>query len=238
MKKYLLALTVLLFSYAKAADLSLKITSGFDVPEVRLVEKVLQEGFKRADVELVFEALPNQRSLLNANKGISDGEGARIEKIKSFYPNLVHIPVSTHSLELVALSRKKIDLKDFGGLEKYNVGVVRGMKIAEKKVQAVKPRSYTAAINNEKLIRMLQNNRIDIIVTNKIALLTNLKELNITNLYMQEKPLLELPLYMQLHKKHQALIPKFTKAFKSMIEDGTYERIRKEFMQNIRASKE
>ncbi|MFT5660118.1 MAG: polar amino acid transport system substrate-binding protein [Sulfurimonas sp.] len=230
MKKNLFLLLFLFFLPIHVAALSLKISSGFDAPETYLIESVLREGFKRANIDLVFQTLPNQRSLLNANKGISDGEASRIWKINEYYPNLIRVPVSTHSIDLVVLSKEKIDVKDFSQLKKYNVGVVRGMKIAEKLVQESKPRSYIAATNNLTLIKMLENNRIDVIVSSKIGLLVSLKESKSKDLYMIERPLLSLPLYMHLHKKHQELIPRFEKAFKSMIEDGTYQRARNSFI--------
>ena len=234
MKKFLIFLTLLFSLSVEAIEPPLVISTGFYAPESNLVEKVLQEGFKRANMDLVFQVLPNQRSLLNANKGINDGEASRIGKINNFYPNLVQVPVSTHSIDLVVLSKEKIDIKDFSELKQYNVGVVRGMKIAEKLVQEAKPHSYIAATHNEELIKMLVNNRIDVIVSSQIGLSVSLNKLKKINLYMMERPLLSLPLYMHLHKKHKKLIPKFEKAFKSMLEDGTYQRMRDSFMREIK----
>lgn len=232
MKKIILILFLSL-SLLHADNQTLRITSGFDYPETNLIHSVLKEGFKRAKIGLEYHTLPNQRSLINANRGIYDGEAARIWEINELYPNLVRIPVSIHAIDLVVLSRKKIFITKASDLKNYHVGVIRGMKIAEKMAKDAKPLSITTATNHITLVKMLSNDRLDLILTNKIGLLTDLSKSIEKGFYLVEKPILSRPLYMHLHKKHKNLIPKLEKAFESMIEDGTYQKIQDSFLSDI-----
>lgn len=212
---------------------ALTISSGFAQPEAALVGDVLQEGFDRAGIRLIYQILPNQRSLINANNGINDGEGARIWEIDEIYPNLVRVSVPIHSIDLVVLSRKDIYVHEPSDLKKYHVGVIRGMKIAENIAHEMGPRSITAATDHLTLIKMLDNDRLDVIITNRIGLYTGLKESHQDGLYLRKEPLVSRSLYMHLHKRHEALIPRFEEAFRSMIEDGTYLRMQETFIKDI-----
>ena len=233
MKNLITLLFLLVYLPLKAEDISLKITSGFDPQESVVIKKILEEGFKRAKAGLVYKALPNQRSLLNANSGISDGEAARIWDINKIYPNLIRVPVSTYSIDIAVMSRNKIHFDNVSDLKKYNIGVIRGMKIAEKMISGIKPKSYIQATNTKALVKMLSNNRIDIAVTNRMALLSTLGETKGKKFFINEKPLLRLPLYMHLNKKHHKFIPQFEAAFQSMHDDGTYKKIMKSFIDNM-----
>ena len=66
---------------AQANPKTLKTNTGFQVPEADVIQSLSAEIMHRNDINLVFQVLPNQRSLLNANSGIDDGEAARIFEI-------------------------------------------------------------------------------------------------------------------------------------------------------------
>ncbi|MFA6138932.1 MAG: transporter substrate-binding domain-containing protein [Sulfurimonas sp.] len=224
---------LLTISCLEAAYKELSINSGFPFPETNLVESIVTEGFKRANIPMKYQTLPTERSLINANIGIDDGEAGRIWDIDKLYPNLVRIPVSIHSIDIVILSRKNLHIKTPSDLKLYNVGLIRGVKIAESIAQKAEPLSIVEATDYLTLIKMLTNHRIDVIITSKIALLTMLGETKEQGLYMTAKPLASLPLYSYLNKKHQALVPQLEKAYKSMVDDGTIEKVHNAFLHNL-----
>jgi len=213
-----------------AEDLpTLTISCGFNPPETVLIENVMKEVSKRAKVNIHYEVFPNKRSLVNANTGITDGDATRVWEINDYYPNLIRVPVPSHSIDLVVLSKKKIYVKDPSELSQYNVGVVRGMKIAVLLAEKNKPLSLLKATEHETLIKMLLADRLDLVITNEIALFSSLDKIRGHKLYMNNKPLMSRPLYMQLHKKNRAYIPPLQTALESMHKDGTYKRIRDDF---------
>lgn len=232
MKKLLLILS-LLFSLLYSKDIELKISCGFSGAEAELIRLVLSEGFKRADIKLLFEINPNQISLLKASQGVVDGEATRVKEMNKIFPSLFRVPVSTHYIQLVAVSKKEIFLKTPSDLKDYRVGVIQGMKIAEKLAKNLSQRPISAVVNDNALMKLLHQDQIDVMITNKIALLTNHTNLVDNKIYVRDEPIISRPLYMHLHKKHKALIPRFEKAFKSMIEDGTYNSIHRNFTSQL-----
>ncbi len=212
----------------------LTISTGFAQPEATLVATVLQEGFDRAGIDLIYQVLPNQRSLINANNGVNDGEAARIWEIDKSYPNLIRVGVQTHFIQLVVLSRKKVFIDELSDLKKYHVGIIRGMKIAEELVRQEAPLSLTEATEHLSLIKMLANDRLDVIITNRIGLFTGLIGSHKDEFYLRKEPLISRKLYMYLHKRHKALVPILEKAFRSMIEDGTHQSIQESFLRNMK----
>jgi len=224
---------ILTLSFLHATEQELRINSGFTFPETNLLKSIVTEGFKRANIPLKFQTLPPQRSLLNSNLGIDDGEAARIFDINKLYPNLVRVCVPIHSIDIVLLSKENLHIKEPSDLKNYNVGVLRGVKIAESIAEKAKPLSITRATNYLMLIKMLNNHRIDVIIGSKIALLSIFSEIKEQGLFMTLKPIMSLPLYTYLHKKHKALIPQLEKAYNSMMKDGTHKKIQNLFLNNL-----
>jgi len=220
-------------SFLEANIKALTINAGFSWPETQLLESIITEGFKRANIPLKYQVMPTQRSLINSNSGIDDGEAARIWEINKIYPNLLRVPVAIHSINIMVLSRSNLNINKPSDLKPYNVGVIRGVKIAEKLLNSIKPRSITKTTDHITLIKMLSNHRLDVIITSKIALLTGLQTTKMQNFYMASKPIISRPLYMQLNKKHKDLIPKLEKAFNSMVEDGTLKKIQELFLKDL-----
>ncbi|MDA7816805.1 transporter substrate-binding domain-containing protein [Sulfurimonas sp.] len=232
MKAILLVTSIFFLSLSLPAK-ALTISSGFSEKESVLVYSVLSEMFKRANIELDYQVLPNQRSLLNANNGVSDGDATRIWNIDKMYPNLIRVPVQVHSLDLVLISNKKLNFKDLSDLKNYNVGVIRGMKIAEKTVAKHSPKSVTAGTNHDQIMMMLESGRIDVVVAAKIEFYLNLENSKSDTLYLHKKTILSLPLYPQLHKKNKAYIAKLRDALQSMHDDGTYKEIQNMFLNGL-----
>ncbi len=65
---------------------------------------VLEEAFARAGYEIKIIQLPAERSLTNANDGITDGDYVRISGLESTYPNLIRVPEKITDFEFVALN--------------------------------------------------------------------------------------------------------------------------------------
>ena len=219
------------FSYLHADRLT--INCGFQQPEAGLVTEVLETIFKEAKIGLKVQILPNKRSLMNANNGVDDGDATRIWDINKYYPNLLRVPLQTHHIDIVALSNKKIIIEKFEDLKNYHVGIVRGMKITEVKVGAVKPRSITSINDYDQLLRMLSSHRIDVIISDKTSLLNNIKKTGIKDLYLVKKPLLTLPLYIHLHKKNSTYIPKLVAAISDLKKRGVLSKIQDAFFDKL-----
>jgi len=109
--KFLLTIFIIFVFLLQAKEQTLTISTGFNKIEAKFLKHIISDGFKRAKLNLNFQSLPNQRSLINANNGVNDGEAARISKINKIYPNLLKINVPIHHIDIVILSKKNILIK-------------------------------------------------------------------------------------------------------------------------------
>ncbi|MCX4030006.1 hypothetical protein H0A36_01945 [Endozoicomonas sp. SM1973] len=73
----------------------------------------------------------------------------------------------------------------------------------------------TAVIRMEQVIRLVNEDRVEIGVLPRIDLINLSERLGIkVNIF--EPPLANIPLYHYLHKKHQSLVPKVAEALKQL----------------------
>jgi len=224
----------LLFSFSlQAQEASLTISTGFNTLESQLLKEIVQKGCKRAGFKLNFQILPNQRSLINANTGVNDGEAARISTISKIYPNLIKVDVPIHTIDIVVISKKNIKIKKMSDLKNYHLGIIRGVKITEQIAKKIANKPVFEATNYKSLIKMLVLDRVEIIIVNKLGAFTDLKKFKNTTFYLRKKPLVSPKLYTHLNIKNKSLIPKLEKAYKSMLKDGTLKKIHKKFNQEV-----
>jgi polar amino acid transport system substrate-binding protein len=108
-------------------------------------------------------------------------------------------------------------------LKPYNVGIIRGHKISEERV--VGTRSLFKASNTEALFSLLNSNRVDVAVCERLFGSLMAKKIN-TSIRVVEPPLASVDFYLYLHKKHEPLVSKISAALKAMKRDGTHERLR------------
>jgi polar amino acid transport system substrate-binding protein len=108
-------------------------------------------------------------------------------------------------------------------LKPYNVAIVRGHKISEANV--IGTRSLFRARNAEALFLLLNNNRVDVAVCERVFGSMMARKIN-PEIKSMEPPLARLDFYLYLHNKHKPLVLKLSEALKAMKRDGTYERLR------------
>jgi len=232
MRKFII-IFLFLTTFMKAEDIILSISSGFPVPETNLVRTIVQDGFNRANITTKYQTVPPERSLVNVNLGLDDVEAGRIKGIESTYPNLIRITVQIHTIDIVLLSKKKIKVDEVSDLKRYHLGLNRGVKIAESIAKKSGSESITMATSYNMLIKMLINDRIDVIITSKIGMLTMLADTENEGLFLTLKPVVSLPLYTYVNKKYKHLVPKITKAYQSMDKDGTIEKYHNGFLHDL-----
>ncbi len=189
-------------------------------------DQVLIEAFRRIEQPVRITHLPTERSITNANLGISDGEFPRISGLDRLYPNLLKVPEKIVDFEFVAFTWKPdIQLKDWSSCEPYNVAIVRGWKILEANLANV---GSLVKVKNQKLLfSLLGKYRTDIVVYSRFEGHEMIKTLGLKKIRALEPPLATREMFLYLNKKHLPLIPVIAKQLRSMKHDGTYDRILK-----------
>ena len=226
MKKICLGLILFLFLFfpsASSAQSILTFTTGDDQSHGRAkaMNAVLTECFNRIGIKLNITPLPSQRSLINTNSGIEDGNFLRTDTLSYAFLNLVIVPERLSVNHVVAFSKnEKMEINGWKSLFQYNVAYVNGWKNSEREL--INHDSKTVVKNEYLLFTLLENNRADVGIFGLSTGTEVLKKLGYTSIKAIEPPIVTNDLFLYLHKKHTALIPKIVKTLQSMKQDGTY----------------
>lgn len=212
------------------ADTVLTITSGRGEPFVNpgqngFYDLIVKNMFQRIGIKAKTVLLPSERSLINANTGVDDGNIARIKGIEKKYKNLIMVPGKIIDFDFVAFTKNKnIKVKDWESLKPYNVAFINGWKLFEKKVTYYKSLEQTQ--DSEQLFELLNNNRADIVLYDLWSGVWQMRQqTDKSKIQYLQPPIASYQLYLYLNKKHKKLVSGLSSALNSMKKDGTYQRI-------------
>lgn len=187
------------------------------------VDIILKEVFERIGMKVQIAQLPAERSLVNANSGIDDGDAHRVVGIEKFFPNLIPVPVTWPKMRFVAFTMgEDFPTHSWSQLSYRSVAFINGWKILERKI--VDNGQVTLAKDAIQLFDLLTHGRVQVVIYDAWLGLAYLQENNIQGVRMLEPAFAERDLYMYLHKKHADLVPRVEDAFRAVKADGTYER--------------
>lgn len=203
-------------------------------PYYTWIEMIYREVFTRLDIRLKTKYYPLMRASYVANKGQVDGEPARIYSYADSYPNLLRVEESVFPITVTAYMSASSDteLKGWESLRntEYTVEYPRGMKICENNLKkVVKAELLSDITETSQGLRKLAFGRIDIYVDDMNAAIPVLqnKEFDVKEKVRIAGVMEEVPLYMYVHKKHQALSPKLAAAIRELKSEGMIEKYRK-----------
>lgn len=213
---------------AQAADklvLSTSVVAPYTTPDRQgfldsLVASVFREVGVQAEV-LVYAA--SERSLLNANEGIDDGQALRMAGLEKSYPNLIQVPESIIMNDFVAISvKQRFPTPGWEALKPYSVSYIIGWKVFENNVPPDMAR--TPVRETDQMFTLLARERVDVALYERWQGLAQARALGL-QVRVMEPPLARMPMYMYLHKKHAALVPKVAQALARLKQNGVYQRI-------------
>ena len=187
---------------------------------------VAKEAFRRAGLEARIVTVPAGRSLLLSNSGTSDGELNRNPAVEKQYPNLIRVPEKLGDMQFAAFSKDGSILGNFGALRGRSIGFIRGWKIYE---QALAGDKDTIAANDpDQLLRLLQLNRIEVVLYERNMGRAYLKAHAVKDVRDLDPSLFILEEFIFLHKRHAGQVPAIAAALRAMKRDGTYQRAHRE----------
>ncbi len=200
-----------------------------------MLDRLLKEAFRRIGMraEIVFN--PTERSLVDVNAGLLDAEMNRIEGMERSFPNLVRVPEPNMTMDFVAFAKKPTSLDGWKSIENLHIGVVRGWKILENNTQGFP--HVTLVPTETELFTMLQKDRIDVALYDKLTGYEQLSLRGFTDIRHVDPPLASKDMFLYLNKKHEDLLDPLAKALKEMKQDGTYDRIVKEATSHLNMDK-
>ena len=185
-------------------------------------DAVAIEAFRRAHLELRLEKLPAGRALLLSNSGVADGELNRLSGIEAQYPNLVRVPEKLGDWYFAAFSKDASIPGNIDAIRGRTVGLIRGWKIYESALDGAK--DVIAADDVEQLFRLLQLDRIEVALYERLMGLAHIREHGIKGLRVLEPPLFTRETFIHLHQSSAEWVPALAAALRAMKQDGTYQR--------------
>lgn len=206
--------------------ISTSVVEPYTTPEhTGFIDRLVVAVFQEIGVEAEVLVYPNasERSLLNANEGIDDGQALRVAGLEKFYPNLVRVPEPVMMNDFVALSlRPAFATPDWSALKPYSVTYIIGWKVFESNLPAGVP--VTPVREAEQMFNLLTRDRVDVALHERWQGLAQARRAGL-RVHVMEPPLVSTPMHIYLHKKHAALVPKVSQALVRMKQNGTYQRL-------------
>ncbi|MRR34891.1 transporter substrate-binding domain-containing protein [bacterium] len=189
-----------------------------------IADRIVREALRRAGVTAKFVTAPSERSLVNANEGIVDGEYLRIAGLEKKYPNLVMVPEPICEYEFAAFAKDRgIGIKGWKSLRPHNVGYITGWKILEENVTGVK--SLTTVNNEDVLFELLRSGRADVVIFERFGGDAYLKRTGTKDIHPLSPSLARRRMHLYLNRRNASLVPVLAKALGQMKQDGTWRRI-------------
>ncbi|NOX09139.1 MAG: transporter substrate-binding domain-containing protein [Gammaproteobacteria bacterium] len=197
-------------------------------------DKVLTEAFHRIGYQLETVQLPAERALINANRGIDDGDLLRVAGLQSKYPNLIQVPEKIIDMDMVLFTKNQPSfyVDSWQSIKSHSIAIISGWKIMETNFGQLGDQIEIIKTDNiEQSLNLLMKDRVDFIAYSRWSGLAYLKEQGINGITLLSPPLVSPALYTYLHIKHKKIVPELAAAIRQMKYDGSihaiYERILK-----------
>jgi polar amino acid transport system substrate-binding protein len=185
-----------------------------------LYNLLVEEVFKRLNIEMKLVWLPAKRALTYTNDGVYDGNIARTRAVEKKFTNLIRVPEKIFDYEFMAYTKKpSITLSGWASLKPYAVGIVNGWELVERNLADAK--LVTRANDYEQLFNLLDKGRVEVAILDRAMGSWKLKQLGL-DIYPIEPPISKQPMFIYLNKKHESLVPKIARVVADMKQDGTF----------------
>lgn len=196
----------------------------------RLLNLIYTDAFNRLGLSWEYQVFPGKRRDHLLDTGKVDGELSRVFSYGDDHPELIRINESPFSISMSIFSKKNIKINSLDKLKdgKYKIGVLRGSKQPNQIVDDfinkgyINKRDRYEFNNYQSGIKMLMNNRIDLILGNSFGIIDQIQSSRTINI----QKVLEIssyPIYSYFHKKNAHIIPLMESVIKDIKSEGLVE---------------
>lgn len=190
--------------------------------------KLIADIYKKAGMTANAVPVPGVRANAMALSGEKDGEAGRIGAYFVKNPTLIKVEPSHYYLSSAAFAKKSknVVIKSKEDLKKYKVGIVRGIAHGEAATEGVP--GVQLAASYEQLYKMLDGDRIDVVIDEGISGPIVLKKMGLTDIG-QVAEIARLDLYHSLNPAKKDWAPKISATIKAMKESGELDKLVKRY---------
>lgn len=236
----IVGILLLMTGLARAATLPVLVLNDTNAPpytapdQSGFLDAVAGEVFRRAGIELKLVKLPAERALRIANAGIGDGDMVRIAGLEAHYPNLVRVPEKLVDWSFTAFSKDASFPARWDVLRQRQVGHIKGWKIYEEQLAGA---PHVISVDDAaQLFRLLELDRIEVALYTRWQGDALVRQQDIKGVHALEPPLATREMFIYLHKRHAALVPRLTAALRAIKAEGLYDRLYREKVLSLTGS--
>lgn len=199
-----------------------------DVPLYQRAESLFREAFKELGYDFKMHYRPNQRSLMEANAGTTDGDCARTHSYPDVDPHtqLVKVDALIARTSVEAWSHQKgLFVASVDQLQHtpYRIGYERGNMAVQALVDYYELPHLVQVPSTASGLKMLSAKRIDLFIGTSISIRQELEQLGpaLPRPLHSAGHLKEIQGHPYLHRKHQHLAPALAQALRKRLpEEG------------------
>jgi len=205
----------------------LSTTNHSDTPLYQQANRIMSAALKKLGYKLKIRTLPNMRSLLWANSGITDGDLFRVSKLDlKQLPNLQQVTEPLFTIDQSVLSKKLIKVDGWESMKNYSIAYERGTKFIEEKEHMFK---HVYLVNRtEQAISMVFNDRADLTITSFSTATKFLRKnkAHAETIKILKPPLASITLHVYLNKqRHEKLVQALSIVLKEMKKSGQFQQL-------------
>lgn len=210
--------------YAQERQPFVFATSDSATPVVNAYHQFLQRVYAEIGYAIELRRYPVKRSYIQADFDKIDGILISTDSLSKDFPNLVAVPVPLTQVDLVVFSIAEdfvVDGPD--SLKDYKIGLLRGYLASEAMTRSM----HRQIVDDYKsLFTILQMGRVDVV----IALRRETERFLAANpvfgpVKALDPPLLSIPMYHFLNRRHAHLIPQLIPVMQRLIDEKVLEKL-------------
>ncbi|UVO39689.1 transporter substrate-binding domain-containing protein [Bradyrhizobium arachidis] len=223
----------LLTAGTSSAQSVIRLARIADIPDQYVGGEMLRAVYAKLNIKLEFEDVPGKRALALSSSGELDGEIQRIGTLSRDYPTLLQVTPAINYIEPAVFTTKlHFDVDGWNSIRNYSIGIVRGVGSSEAGTRGMDRVTATTGIEN--MIRMLDADRFDVMVTDLFSGLVAVRKLNLqARIYPLSPPLERINIYHYLHERHRDLVPKVGQVIAQMQASGELAALREALVKQV-----
>lgn len=204
-----------------AEELQLSVIAQHSVND--RVWPVLEVAARRINITVVARPMPAERGVVEASMGQLDGAVGRSLGVEQKYPELLRVPEPVYHYAPTAYSYMRPDVRGgWAALRSYSLCIRRGLQLTTVRTRDMARQQLADEVS---MLRMLKEGGCEVAIMDRNEPAAKAAMAADPGLAQLRPPLEEMPLYIYLHKRHAALVPKLAAVLRQMRSDGSLQKL-------------
>ncbi|WP_395021735.1 substrate-binding periplasmic protein [Dongia sp.] len=203
------------------------------VPDQVIGGEIMTAVYAKLGIKVEFVDVEAVRALELSSSGAIDGEIQRIAAVAEQFPTLIRIATPVNYIEPAAFTRGlTFPVDGWASIADFQIGIVRGVGSSERGTKGML--HVQTATSLENLILMLDHDRFQVMVTDRISGEVSLKKMGLADrIRALSPPLQRIELYHYLNQKHQLLAARVAAVLAEMAASGELAALRERLVQRV-----